>query len=121
MMYSGCTGKRERRMVARQLILGAYAGLAAHRLVQPDAPDSHGAIDQENAFWLSRTYGVQPRRLSLVGDTRHWEYLSRLQKEAHHLVLQLQVAIARLADELLSRTTLTGAEAEAVVAPLIHR
>ncbi|MGO9665730.1 MAG: hypothetical protein ACLP66_20765 [Polyangia bacterium] len=117
--YEGCDGKRERRAVARQLILMAYAGVAAERLIQPDAPDYHGASDEENAFQLSRTYGVQPRHLSFVGDAQHWEFLGRLQNEARGLVLRLRAPIAKLADELLSRTTLTWAEVEAVVGPMI--
>ena len=117
--YQGCDSKRERRKVARQLILMAYAGMAVERLVDPDAPDCHGASDEKNAFQLSRTYGVQPRHLFFVGDAQHWEFLSRLQNEARGLVLRLRAPIARLADELLSRTTLTWAEVEAVVGPMI--
>jgi hypothetical protein len=105
--------------VARQLILMAYAGMAAERLVDPDAPDCHGASDERNAFQLSRTYRVQPRHLSFVGDAQHWEFLGRLQNKARGLVLRLRAPIARLADELLSRTTLTWLEVEAVVGPLI--
>ena len=117
--YQGCDSKRERRAVARQLIFVAYAGMAAERLVDPDAPDDHGASDEKNAFQLSRTYCVQPRHLSFVGDAQHWEFLGCLQNEARGLVLRLRAPIARLADELLSRTTLTWAEVEAVVGPLI--
>jgi hypothetical protein len=57
--------------------------------------------------------------LSFVGDAQHWEFLGRLQNEARGLVLRLRAPIARLADELLSRTTLTWAEVEAVVGPMI--
>jgi ATP-dependent Zn protease len=113
------TGVRDRRSLVRAMILSSYAGMEAERLVDPDAPHYHGAGDADTAFYLSRTYEVLPRKMEYVGDDAHWRFLDRLKSEARHIVHDLRGPIGRLADELLSKTRLTGAEVEALVAPML--
>jgi ATP-dependent Zn protease len=111
--------RREQRSIARDEILATYAGLAAERLIDPDAPDYHGADDDEYAFDLSRQFEVMPRRCSYVGDDAHDAYLARLRREAGRLVLRHRSAIAALAETLLQRKRLEGPEVEAIVKPLL--
>lgn len=92
---------RERRSLARGMIVSCYAGLAAQRLVGSDAPDWCADSDEENAFYLSREYQVFPRTISYVGDEFHDRYLDRLRGEARRLVQRLRPYIAKLAEALL--------------------
>ena len=103
-------GSRERRRLARDCILVCYAGMHAQRLFDPDADESHGAIDENNAFNLSRDFGVLPRYCSYVGDSHHLQYLHRLRKEAGRLVRQNQAPIRALAEALLESKILSGEE-----------
>ena len=110
---------RDQRSLVRAMILSSYAGMEAERMVDPDAPDYHGAGDTETAFSLSRMYGVLPRRMEYVGDDAHWRFLDRLKSESRYLVRSLRGPIGRLADELLSKATLTGPEVDALVGPML--
>jgi hypothetical protein len=103
------------------MILSAYAGNPAERLIDPTAPDFHGAADDDGAFSLSCDYHVFPRRRSVgfVGDDIHMAYLGRLKREARRLVSMLRTPIEKLAEALLERTTLTGKEADEMVRPLL--
>lgn len=116
LMYD-CRTARERKTLARQMILASYAGLPAQRLVDPTAAEYEGNSDDENAFWLSRTHGIFPRWLSHVGDDRHHQHLARLKRESSRLVFMLRTAIEKLAEALLERTTLTGEEADMEYVP----
>ena len=62
---------------------------------------------------------VHERAMLIAASGEPKSILGCLQNEARRLALRLRAPIARLADELLSRTTLTWAEVEAVVGPLI--
>ncbi len=110
-----------RRSAARDMIVASYAGLAAQRLVDTQAPDFHGHGDEEGAMDLSRTYAVLPRSGCFVGDEVHEAYLARLRGEAERLVRRLRTAIQALARALLSRKTIPGDEAVAFVEPIIAR
>jgi ATP-dependent Zn protease len=112
---------REARSIARMLIIGCYAGMPAERLVDPDAPDSHGEDDEDNAFRLSREHQVLPRYCSIVGDEYHWKYLDKLRAEARRLVKKHRRAIAKVADELLQEQELDGAKAKNLIEPLLGR
>ena len=103
--YDGNT-RQEQRRVARDNILGCYAGMEPERIFDPEAPDCRGASDNENAFWLSREYGATPRRCSYVGDDEHMAYLGRLRAEARKLVLKHWCAVEDVADALEARKTL---------------
>ena len=103
-----------RRRAAREMIVAAYAGLAAQRLVEPQAPDFHGSADEENAMCLSQKYAVLPRNCGFVGDEAHEAYLEKLRGEAKRLVRRLRMAIDALARELLGRKTIPGGEAVSI-------
>lgn len=92
--------RRERRAVARQMIVTAYAGLEAERLVDPNADPRQSEADDENAFWLSREFGVFPSSVSYVGDDTHLAYLRRLRGDARRLVRRLRPEIDRIAARL---------------------
>jgi hypothetical protein len=62
---------------------------------------------------------VHERATLIAASGEPKSILGRLQNEARGLVLRLRAPIARLADELLSRTTLIWPEVEAVVGPMI--
>ena len=110
-----------RRQAARQMIIASYAGLAAERMIDPQAPDFRGEADNEGAMDLSREYRVFPRNRCFVGDDTHQKYLGRLRREARRLVRKLRPAIEVLAQELLRRETIPGDEAMALVEPIIER
>jgi hypothetical protein len=94
--------RRERRTVARQMMLAAYAGLEAERLVNPTADPDQSAQDDENAFWLSREFCVFPKGCSYVGDDAHLAYLESLRREARRLVARLYPEIDYIATHLLA-------------------
>ena len=109
--YSFST-KRERRSIARGIIVSIYAGMHGQRLVDPDPQAVHGGDDDNHAFELSREFEVFPRRCNLVGDDRHYAYLDRLSGEARRLVKKHRSVIEKLAELLLVRKELGGTEAE---------
>ena len=117
--YENCETTKDRRIAARQLILANYAGLAAQKLVEPDAPDWRAEADENNAFELSREHGVMPRGHVFAGSPEHHAFLDRLRKEATRLVQDLSGPISKLADELLVRKKMTGKEVELFVEPLL--
>jgi hypothetical protein len=53
------TNKREQKSIARDMIIGCYAGIEAQRLVDPPKP-FHGQKDESDAFELSRDWCVFP-------------------------------------------------------------
>ncbi len=112
--------KRERRAIARMAIIGSYAGMEAEWLIDPDAPESNGGADNQNAFWLSREYGVYPSGTSYMGDDIHQAYLARLRIEARRLVRRHRDKIQRLAELLAVRKTLSGAEAAECIGPTLR-
>lgn len=109
------TNVPERRRIARDCIIIAFSGVPAERLISPDAPDTHGSGDEENANWLSREFHVFPRRMQNVGDEYHEEYLDRLRNEARRLVKRERRAIEAVARELLAKTTINGQRVESIV------
>jgi ATP-dependent Zn protease len=115
------SGRKERRTVARAAIISCYAGLEAQRLVDPNPAEHHGDGDEDEAFELSRRWGVLPGRCDFIGDDRHQAYLDRLRTEARRLVKRQRAAVARLAAELLARRELEGAEVERIVLPLLAK
>ena len=106
---------RERRSIARQMILGCYAGLHAQRLVDPEPHPGHGMDDEGIAFKLSREYLVLPRYYSAIGDEEHRNYLGRLRNEAQRLVSRLRTPISVLAAELLKRRRMSGDQCKRVL------
>ncbi|MCC7170380.1 MAG: hypothetical protein IT459_08025 [Planctomycetes bacterium] len=105
-----------RKRIATRMILSAYAGLHAERLVDPNAPDWHAQHDHENARELSGEYGVYPRGVGFLFDEVHEQHLRRLDRKSRKLVHELRHQIDRLARELLVRQTMTGDEVEAFLA-----
>jgi hypothetical protein len=77
--------------------------------------------ERGDAFNTSRQFGVLPRHMSCIGDEYHQAYLDRLRKEAGRHVRRHREVIARLAEELLQRTEMSGEDVEAVVKPLLPR
>lgn len=104
--------RREYRTIARQIILGCYAGLHAQRLVDPEPHPDHGKDDVRDACQLSREYLVLPRRYSAIGDDEHMAFLERLNRQARNLVRQLRKPISVLAARLLKRRRMSGKECE---------
>jgi hypothetical protein len=108
------------KQVARQMIIGAYAGIEAQRLVQPCAQEGHAESDFDMAFTLSQEFGVFPRHMSQVGDELHLNYLDRLRQRARGLVRgRLRGAIEALAAALVDQSTLSQEQAVQVVGDLI--
>ena len=101
---------RQRKQIARDCIIVSYAGLQAEMLFNPDADKNKSQEDDSNAFYLSRQWCVLPRSCRCVGDDAHWNYLHRLQREAHRLVKRHWIAIVAVAEALLGHKTLTGDE-----------
>lgn len=114
MLYE-TTGARERRQVARASIVASYAGYEAEQMLNPNAPDYHGRDDYENAFELSREFGVLPRRCSFVGDEFHMAYLRRLQGEARSLVRKNWDKVQAIAQALIKNNSLSREEAESIL------
>lgn len=109
-----CSSLRERRSLAKDMIVGCYAGLEAERMVNPQAPDFHGDGDEQNVFDLCRSYGVVPRGCGFIGDEVHRTYLEGLRRRARRLVRRLRPTINALAQTLLEKETLSGVEAEGI-------
>jgi ATP-dependent Zn protease len=105
----------ERRQIARACIIGSYAGLAAERLVDPDAPDLHGQNDEVDAMQTSTDYVVLPPSCRSIGDEAHLAYLSRLREKARWLVRKHRDTIGDVAAALLKHGTLDGARVEEIV------
>ena len=104
--------------IARKLIIGIYAGMPAERLVDPDAPDSHGADDDKAPKERKDLRAVVPRG-SFPNDEYHNERLDKLRAEAKRQVKRHQHAIAKLAEALLERQELTHEEAVQIIRPLL--
>jgi ATP-dependent Zn protease len=109
----------QRRALIRDLIIGCYAGLEAQCFVDPNPKDCHGAGDDRRAFQLSREHEVLPRRLGYIGDQYHMAFLDRLRVQARRLVRRHRDAVAALAEELLRRKEMDGAEVERLLAPML--
>jgi ATP-dependent Zn protease len=116
-----CHSKRDRRVIARRIILANYAGLHAERLIDPNAPDLHGCQDELDAFQTSVDVCVFPRHMDHVGDVAHSNYLDRLRSEAGRLVNRQRRAITELAEELLKEKELDWAATKAIVGPFLTR
>jgi hypothetical protein len=112
-LHYNTSSRQERRRIARDMIVSAYAGMHAQRLVDPDPPEHHGDSDDAEAFDLSRQWDVLPRGCGCVGDDRHLAYLDRLRAEAGRLAMRHRGPIEALAGALLLRTELSGEEAKA--------
>jgi ATP-dependent Zn protease len=112
------SNRREERSIARAIIIGLYAGMPAQRLVDPNPPAFHGQDDEDDAYELSRRHRVLPRHCDIEGDEYHLAYLERLRAEAQRLVRGHRWVIAKVAEELLQRQELDGAEAEELIESL---
>ena len=113
LMLESASTVRERRQVARQMILSTYAGMSAQRLVEPSSSSWHEEDDDQGAFELSMEYGVLPRGCGFVGDEEHTRYLNGLRREAARLVKRLSREIEALAEELMRKKKMTGAQVAA--------
>jgi hypothetical protein len=113
--------RRDRRTRARAMILLAYAGLEAEKLVDPHAPEVHGENDRDNAFELSREHGVMPRRCDYVGDDAHQGYLEGLRRESAGLVRRFAQSIGLFAGKLLEVHEMDGHSATALALSLLER
>ncbi len=112
------TGRREQKTIARLNIIASYAGMEAELLFDPAADRTCGAGDVENAFELSRTYGVHPPG-GWIGDDRHLNYLDRLRIQSRRLMKRHWRAVESLAGELLKRKKLSGAKLADLQAKLL--
>lgn len=93
------------------MIIAAYAGVPAQRMVDPDADSGWGAEDDRNAWELSRIYELFPPGTSYWGDTVHQAYMEGLRDQAGRLVTRLRKPIAAVAAALVERESMTGEEA----------
>ncbi len=109
MMYDS-QNKRDRRALAREMILMVYAGYEAERIASPNADEEQSAGDFDAAFELSREYGVLPRSASFVGDDNHVNYLMRLKRESGKIVQSHWTAVRLVAEALSQQKTLTKQE-----------
>ena len=109
-----CRDKRQQKQIARDCIIVSYAGLQAEMLFNPDADKSQSEEDDSNAFFQSRQWCVLPKSCRCVGDDAHWNYLHRLQREAHRLVKHQWPVIVAVAEALLHHKTLTGDEVSTI-------
>jgi len=102
------------RRSARRHALFAYAGLAAERLVNPDATVRRdGAWDYQVARSVART--LFPR-----SSVARREYLVRIRRQADRTVRKLREPLAALAHVLMRRPKMPGEEVEKVVAPYLR-
>jgi hypothetical protein len=81
----------------------------------------HGLQDEEDAFELSRQWGVLPPSCRCVGDNAHLAYLDRLRATARRLVNQYRVAVEKLAEELLRTRNLDGTPVEEFTKPWLGK
>jgi hypothetical protein len=91
----------KRRRVARQMMIAAYAGLEAERLVNPKADPVVAEGDEKNAFWLSREFSVFPRSVSYLADETHVTYLENLKREARRLIRSLRPQLELTVKQIL--------------------
>lgn len=98
---------KDRRAVARANIVSTYGGAEAERAVFGEVWEPGIGHDEQQAFWLSRTYGVFPRRLQAVGSEQHWRYLEKLRREARRLTQRYRPQVLQVAELLMKRTTLS--------------
>jgi ATP-dependent Zn protease len=103
---------RQRRAIGRAIIVACYGGIEAERFIDPGAPEYHADDDMAIALEQSRLLEVFPRYMRRVGDEWHMAYLERLRGEARRLVKRHRAAVAALAEELLCREELDGAQVE---------
>ena len=94
--------------------------MAAERLFDSSAPDFHGDGDESSAWNLLRDNSVTPRGCRFVGDDVYVGYLQRLRVKAERFVQRQRPAIDALAEALLAKETMIGAEAMAIVRPLLR-
>jgi hypothetical protein len=119
-LCSGLSAK-ERRTLARDVILQTCGGMPAQRLVDPAPLDWQGSHDDESAFELSREYGVFPRGCEFIGDDAHLAHLAKLRRESARLVRRLEPTIREFARVLLDHRELNGATATAAIELLLDR
>lgn len=118
LMYDIPSNRNAQRALTRQLIIACYAGIPAQSLVDPSPEEFHGDGDEQNAFELSREWGVVPKRCS-VGDDAHIGHLEKLRGEAKRLVRRHETVIHALTAVLLKEKTMDYARVREVLAPLI--
>jgi len=109
------SGKREQKSIARSCIIDSFAGFQAEKIYNPDADEGLSQDDENNAFWLSRTYCVFPRYMSHVGDDFHQDYLEKLRREANKLMRRHWGSVQAVADALLKYKTLNYNQVKAIV------
>ncbi len=98
--------RKERRAIARNIILLCYAGFQAERLAFPLADEEQSKGDYEGAFDLSREFGVLPRSCLFIGDDNHLNYLNKLKLESLRLVQQRWYIIEKIVPALISKKIL---------------
>jgi ATP-dependent Zn protease len=119
-LMQGCQNKKQMRSLVEQMCIGLYAGFAAQRLVDPNAPEFHGEDDEIQAWNLPKDHGFAPRGCQFIGDDVYERYLYRLKRKAERFVKMQRPVIDALAAALLKRKSMTGAEAMEIVKPLLR-
>lgn len=114
-----CDTRRERRKIARELIIVCYAGWAAQKRFDPNANEGGSQLDYDQAFNLSTEFSVFPRGISSIGDDAHDVFLKKLRNESSRLVRKHWRAVEALAEELFERRTLNGDAIETIVEPFM--
>ncbi len=109
------SGKRAQKRTARANILKSFAGFQAERIFNPDADKRLSQDDENNVFWLSRTYCVFPRYMNHVGDDYHQDYLEKLRREANKLLRRHWESVQAVADALLEHKKLSYDQVQAIV------
>ena len=119
-LMQGCQNRRQLRALVEQMCIGCFSGMATERLFDSSAPDFHGEGDESNAWNLLRDNSVTPRGCRFVGDDVYVGYLQRLRVKAERFVQRQRLAVDALAEALLAKETMIGAEAMAIVRPLLR-
>ena len=109
------SGTREKKRIARECILTAYAGFQAEKIFNPQAEEWRAQNDEGNALFLSREFLVLPRQCSHIGDEAHLEFLAKLQLEAHKLVRRHWSSVSAVARVLLETKILTHDQVEEII------
>ncbi len=115
-LVKGFADSQRRHEMLQALVIGAYAGFEAERILDPSAPKIRGYHDFEAAQNYLDKYGhfhrgrMRPPKI----------YLRRCRAEARELVRRHWGAIQAVAKVLLEKGRLTGEEVGMIVNPLLR-
>lgn len=108
-------GDGSKSKAAKSFAVALFAGAEAERLIL-QSQDVGDGIDRERATACLAWAGAV-RGASFVGDDVFERHEERLRGRAAQLVQQHRLKIERVADALIERQTLSGAEVDALLNP----